>query len=128
METGTKILVVDDNDFIRIAVSKMLSRLGYEVASADSGENGLSIFLKNLFDIVLKEIKRMANRGQDINDGKKSAESRVDFIRLAGIGPELAEFLTEFVEKPDKFHSMPLERRREIENHMDAVIASFGKW
>jgi len=70
----------------------------------------------------------MANRGQDINDGKKSAESRVDFIRLAGIGPELAEFLTEFVEKPDKFQSMPLEKRREIENHMDAVIASFGKW
>jgi len=29
METGTKILVVDDNDFIRIGVSKMLSRLGY---------------------------------------------------------------------------------------------------
>ena len=46
METGTKILVVDDNDFIRIGVSKMLSRLGYEVASADCGENGLSILLK----------------------------------------------------------------------------------
>jgi len=70
----------------------------------------------------------MANRGQDINGGKKSAGSREDFIRLAGIGPELAEFLTEFVEKPDKFHSMPLERRCEIENQMDAIIASFGKW
>jgi CheY-like chemotaxis protein len=57
METGAKILVVDDNDFIRIAVSKMLSRLGYKVASADSGENGLSIFLKNIFDIVLADYK-----------------------------------------------------------------------
>ena len=55
METGTKILVVDDNDFIRIAVSKMLSRLGYDVSSADSGENGLSIFFKNIFDIVLSD-------------------------------------------------------------------------
>ena len=33
----------------------------------------------------------MANRAQDINDEKKSAESREDFIRLADIGPELAE-------------------------------------
>ena len=55
MEIGTKILVVDDNDFIRIGVSKMLSRLGYVVSSADSGENGLSIFLKNIFDIVLSD-------------------------------------------------------------------------
>jgi len=70
----------------------------------------------------------MANRAQDINDGKKSAGSREDFIRLAGIGPELAEFLTEFVEKPDRFHSMPMERRREIESQMDAIIASLGQW
>ena len=49
MEIGERILVVDDNDVIRIAVSKMLSRLGYEVSSADSGENGLSIFIKNKF-------------------------------------------------------------------------------
>jgi hypothetical protein len=77
--------------------------------------------------MLQKEINYMANRGEDINDEKKSAESRADFIRLAGIGPELAEFLTEFVEKPDRFHSMPFERRREIETQMDAIIASFGK-
>jgi hypothetical protein len=70
----------------------------------------------------------MENRGQDNNDGKKNAGSKADFIRLAGIGSELAEFLTEFVEKPDRFQSMPFERRREIENQMDAIIASFGKW
>jgi DNA-binding NtrC family response regulator len=55
MATGGNILVVDDNNFLRIAVSKMLSLLGYEVSSADSGKNGLSIFLKNKFDIVLSD-------------------------------------------------------------------------
>jgi CheY-like chemotaxis protein len=39
-----KILVVDDNDSIRSIVAKMLARLGYDVSSADSGENGLSVF------------------------------------------------------------------------------------
>ena len=55
METGEKILVVDDNNVFRIVVSKMLSRLGYEVSSADSGETGLRIFLMNKFDIVLSD-------------------------------------------------------------------------
>jgi len=63
METGTKILVVDDNHSIRIAVSKMLSRLGYVVSSADSGENGLSIFLKNIFDNALTpRLRRVVSR------------------------------------------------------------------
>ena len=51
METGNKILVVDDNNLFRIIASKMMSRLGYEVSSVDSGENGLRIFLKNRFDL-----------------------------------------------------------------------------
>jgi CheY-like chemotaxis protein len=55
METGKNILVVDDNKFLRTAVSKMLSGLGYRVLSADSGENGLRLFLKNKFDIVLSD-------------------------------------------------------------------------
>ena len=70
----------------------------------------------------------MEDRGQDNNDGKRNARSKAHFIRLAGIGPELAEFLTEFVETPDRFQSMPFEKRREIENQMDAIIASFGRW
>ena len=42
--------------------------------------------------ILRREIDRMANLAEDINDEKKSARSKEDFIRLAGIGPELAEF------------------------------------
>lgn len=70
----------------------------------------------------------MADRAEDINDEKKSARSKADFIRLVGIGPELAEFLTEFVEKPDHFYSIPFQRRREIEKQMDSVLLSFERW
>ncbi len=70
----------------------------------------------------------MANYAEDIDGENKSARSKADFIRLAGIGAELAEFLTEFVEKPDHFYSIPFEKRREIENQMDAVLLSFKQW
>jgi len=70
----------------------------------------------------------MAKDGEDMNEERENARSKAEFIRLAGIGPEFAEFVIEFVAKPDNFYSMPFERRREIENQMDAIIASFNQW
>jgi hypothetical protein len=67
----------------------------------------------------------MEKPDEDINDQGKTVMSKVDFIRLAGIGPELAEFVTEFIERPEMFFSMPFERRCEIENQMDAILSSF---
>ncbi len=68
----------------------------------------------------------MAKHCEDMNEETKSARSKADFIRLSGIGPDLAEFVTEFIEKPENFISMTLEKRREIENEMDAILSSFG--
>jgi hypothetical protein len=62
--------------------------------------------------------------GEDMNEERKSDRSKADFIRLAGIGPELAEFLTGFFEKPANFFLMPSEKRREIENQMDVILSS----
>ena len=69
----------------------------------------------------------MTEHGKDMNEDRKSAKSKADFLRLAGIGPELAEFVTEFVEQPEAFRSISFERRREIENQMDMIISLFGK-
>ena len=60
-----------------------------------------------------------------MNGEKKSASSKANFIRMAGIGAELAEFVIEFIEKPEIFFSMSFERRYEIENQMDAILSSF---
>ena len=60
-----------------------------------------------------------------MNEERKNARSKADFMRLAGIGPELADFVIAFLEKPEIFFSMPFERRREIENQMNAILSSF---
>jgi hypothetical protein len=70
----------------------------------------------------------MAKHGEDMNEEIKSARSKADFMRLAGIGPELVEFVTEFVERPEIFFSLPFARRREIENQMDTILSSFEEW
>jgi len=69
----------------------------------------------------------MQKPGEDLSDQGKTAMSIVDFIGLAGIGPELAEFVTEFIERPETFFSMSFEKRCEIENQMDAILSSFGQ-
>jgi hypothetical protein len=61
------------------------------------------------------------------SEDRKSAISKADFIRLARIGKDLAEFVTNFVENPEILLSMPFKRRREIENQMDAILSSFGQ-
>ena len=62
-----------------------------------------------------------------MNEESKNGSSRDDFMRLAGIGPELVEFVMKFIEKPEILFSMSFERRCEIENQMDAVLSSFER-
>jgi hypothetical protein len=67
----------------------------------------------------------VAKGGEDMNQESKSSSSKADFMRLAGFEPELAEFVSEFIEKPEMFFSMSFERRDEIENKMDAILSLF---
>ena len=89
METDGSILVVDDNDVCRIVVSKMLSRLGYEVSSADSGESGLRIFLMNKFDIVLSDYEMPGMDGVALACSVKKSSPRTRVVIMTGTGREI---------------------------------------
>jgi CheY-like chemotaxis protein len=93
METGEKILVVDDNNFLRMAVSEMLSMLGYEVLSADSGENGLSLFFKNKFDIVLSDYEMPGMDGVAFACSVKKSSPRTPVVIMTGAGRETVFFI-----------------------------------
>jgi len=88
MATDVNILVVDDNKFLRIVVSKMLTLLGYEVSSADSGENGLSIFLKNKFDIVLSNYEMPGMDGVAFACSIKKRSPSTPVAIMTGAGKE----------------------------------------
>jgi len=53
----SKILIVDDTKDIRDTLSDMLSVMGFEVTVAGSGHEGLELFLKNSFDLVLTDLQ-----------------------------------------------------------------------
>jgi CheY-like chemotaxis protein len=88
METGGRILVVDDNDLFRGVISQILSRLGYEVSSADSGENGLGIFLRNEFDMVLSDYDMPGMDGVALACSIKKVSPRTPVVIMTGVGKE----------------------------------------
>jgi len=92
MGTGGKILVVDDNIDLRIMVSKMLSRLGYEVSSADSAENGLGVFFKNKFDIVLSDYEMPGMDGVAFAYSVKKSSPHTPVVIMTGAGKETVFF------------------------------------
>ena len=92
METGGNILVVDDNNVFRMVVSKMLSRLGYEVSSADSSENGLNLFLKNKFDVVLSDYEMPGMDGVALACNIKKTSPRTPVVIMTGAGRDTVFF------------------------------------
>jgi len=53
----SKILVVDDSKAIRDLLSNMLSLMGFHVAVASNGNEGLHLFLTNSFGLVLTDLQ-----------------------------------------------------------------------
>jgi len=51
-----RILVVDDDDGVRDALSEFLRSLGYVVVPVASGEDALTEFGKNAFDVVMADL------------------------------------------------------------------------
>ena len=88
MGTGGKILIIDDNNDLRMVVTKMLSRLGYEVSSADSGENGLGLFFKDKFDIVLSDYEMPGMDGVAFACSVKKSSPSTPVVIMTGAGME----------------------------------------
>ena len=50
-----KILVIDDNEHLRNALSESLSAVGYEVVTAGNGVEGYDLLLQERFDLVITD-------------------------------------------------------------------------
>jgi CheY-like chemotaxis protein len=88
MEAAGKILVVDDNHAVRSTVSRMLSHLGYEVSSADSGESALRIFPDTKFDVVVSDYEMPGMDGVAFASSLKRFSPGTRVVIMTGAGRE----------------------------------------
>ena len=101
-----KILVVDDAEFLRVRITKMLTGNGHEVVEADNGAKAVAKYRENrpdagLMDVTMPEMDGLAAL-KEIRSGDPNA--RVDMLTALGQESVVLEAIKsgarDFVVKP----------------------------
>jgi DNA-binding NtrC family response regulator len=79
-----KILVIDDEDIVRISCRRTLIPEGYELSMATNGEEGLRMFEKDSFDLVLTDLKMPNMDGIEVLANIKKNWPSTDVVIVTG--------------------------------------------
>ena len=93
----TKILLVEDSKFLRLATERALSHAGYEVSSAGDGEQALIMAREKLPDLILLDMLLPKISGPEVLRALKSdmATASIPVVVLTGLSQKNAERLQE---------------------------------
>ena len=79
-----KVLVVDDEDFHRELMQKLLSRLGYEVAVAESAEEAFSLLKDEKFPVIITDLIMLEMDGVEFCQMLRETDTKTVVIALSG--------------------------------------------
>ena len=104
----TKILLVDDSKFLRLATERALARAGYDVSTAVDGENALQVAREKRPDLILLDMLLPKMTGPDVLKALKKdpQTASIAVVVLTGLSHKNAERLRRdgavaFLEKSD---------------------------
>jgi two-component system response regulator HydG len=80
------VLIVDDQESIRLALSRMLSKEGYEVLLADEGEEALVILREKKVNVLLSDLKMPKMDGLQLLKASKLVKPEVEVILITAHG------------------------------------------
>ena len=114
------ILVIDDEPGIRDLLDTLLSRKGYDVVLADSGQKGLEIFRRARPDVIVLDLKMPGMNGVTVLQQIRSLNPTQPVIVLTGAATPESEQqvralgVTEYVEKEFSLHLLGDALKREL--------------
>jgi DNA-binding NtrC family response regulator len=137
----TRVLIVDDEETIRLALRKFLRSRGYEVEIAGSGEQALQILSKQSFSLMLCDVRMPGLTGVQVVPQARARDADLAIIMLTAVNDaatatdalshgamdylvkpiELAE-LQRAVERAAHRRHLEMERRR-VEEHIRDEVA-----
>jgi signal transduction histidine kinase/CheY-like chemotaxis protein len=79
-----RILLVEDNELNRRLFQEALSLAGHEVSTAATGSDGLSLFARGAFDLVITDLTMPGISGWEVARGVKRSRPDVPVILLSG--------------------------------------------
>ena len=80
----TKILVVDDEDFQRDLLKKLLSKVGYEVETAESPEVAMSLLAAEDYPVIITDLIMLDMDGVEFCQRVRETNSKTVIIALTG--------------------------------------------
>ena len=86
--SGTRILLVDDEESLRVTLAANLELEGYEVVEAASGEEALELAANQAFDIVLSDIRMPGMNGVDLFRSLKAKWPTVPCVLMSAFSLE----------------------------------------
>ncbi len=81
-----RILVIDDEDVIRMLVVEILESAGYEVTSAESAEVALELLEQAEFDLVVSDIVMPGLSGLELLESVRSRVASLPVVLVTGAG------------------------------------------
>jgi CheY-like chemotaxis protein len=90
--SATKLLLVDDSKFLRIATERALARAGYEVFTATDGEEALRVARERKPDVILLDMLLPKLTGPDVLKILKNdaATAEISVVVLSGLSQKNA--------------------------------------
>ncbi|NWF52076.1 MAG: response regulator [Nitrospirae bacterium] len=79
-----RVLVVDDEEYIRLSLRELLAYLGYQVVTATNGEDALKKLEENRFDVAFVDVKMPEMNGIQLLARIKERFSNVSVIMMTG--------------------------------------------
>jgi len=79
-----KILVVDDEDYHRELMQKLLSKLGYEVEAVESAEDAFSSLEKEKFPVIITDLIMLEMDGVEFCRKIRETDNKTVVIALTG--------------------------------------------
>ena len=83
-----KVLVVDDAEFLRMRISKMLTSQGHTIIEADNGQNAVSVYKSAHPDVVLMDITMPEMDGLSALKEIKALDPTAKVVMLTALGQD----------------------------------------
>ncbi len=80
------ILVVDDEESIRDLCARVLTRAGYAVVTAPSGEEAVARLAQDSFDLLISDIRMPGISGLEVLERAKATFPQIRVVLITGFG------------------------------------------
>ncbi len=126
-----RILIVDDDETIRSTLSDYFTDIGYDVVTADDGEDALAKFIPEKFDCIISDLFMPVVDGLELLKRIRLQDSDVSFLIITGIpGVDSAvnamkEGAYDYITKP--FHMEDIRLKVERAIHVKKTEQSLKK-